>query len=151
MADDLSYKDVPARVMELLRMFLAANSRGEVAVICLETWKKALTTKYSNEVRTEITGTPATSTDISKKKQNPSRARRSLLRLKKFMQMKEDAKLEQSEVSSEPIAPAIDAGQIPDEDILNTSQLVLNLAREGATPVETGPSSPIPQVVMLYY
>jgi hypothetical protein len=100
-----------------------------------------------NEVRTEITGTPATSTDISKKKQYPSRARRSLLRLKKFKQMKEDAKLEQSEVSSEPQAPeGLDAGRVPDEDTHNNSQLVLNLDREGVTPVETGPSSPIPQV-----
>ena len=137
----------PARVMELLRMFLAANSRGEVAVLCLETRKKTLTTKYKNEVRTETTGIQATSTDVSKKNQNPSRARRSLLRLKKFMQMNEDATLEQSEVSSEPQAPGgLDAGQVPDEETHNTSQLVLNLAREGVTPVETGPSSPIPQV-----
>ena len=147
MAEDFSYKDVPPRVMELLRMFLAANSRGEVAVLCLETRKKTLTTNYKNEVRTEITGTPANTTDVTKKKQNPSRARRSLLRLKKFMQMKENAKLEQSEVNSEPQAPrGLDAGQVPDEESHNTSQLVLNLAREGVTPVETGPSSPIPQV-----
>ena len=67
--------------------------------------------------------------------------------MKKFMQMKEDAKLEQSEVSPEPQAHGgLDAGQVPDEDTHNNSQLVLNLAREGVTPVETGPSSPIPQV-----
>ena len=98
----LFFEDVPPRVMEMLRMFLAANSRGEVAVLHLETRKNTLTTNYKNEVRTEMTGTPAKSTDIRKKKQNPSRARRSLLRLKKFMQMKEEAKLEQSEVNLGP-------------------------------------------------
>jgi hypothetical protein len=37
--------------------------------------------------------------------------------------------------------------QVPDKDTHDTSkQLVLNLAREVVTPVETGPSSPAPQV-----
>ena len=76
MADDSSYKDVPQRVMEVLRMFLAASLRGEVATLVLDTRNRALTTKYRNVVKSEMTGTLATSStsDFSRKKHTPSRA-----------------------------------------------------------------------------
>ena len=46
MVDLTSAQDVPPRVMDLLRIFLAASSRGEEAVLTLETRKNAISTKY---------------------------------------------------------------------------------------------------------
>ena len=46
MIDLTSAQDVPPRVMDLLRIFLAASSRGEEAVLTLKTSKKAISTKF---------------------------------------------------------------------------------------------------------
>ena len=40
--------NVPPRVMELLKIFLAASSRGEQAVLVVETKARTLTTKLRN-------------------------------------------------------------------------------------------------------
>ena len=45
MADKPSVQDVPLRVMEMLRIFLAASSRGEEAALVLEARNGKLTTK----------------------------------------------------------------------------------------------------------
>ena len=69
--------DVPSRVMELLKIFLAASSRGEQAVLVLETKGRTLTTKFRNVE--SVVGTPAianTCDTIRKKKFNPARVRR---------------------------------------------------------------------------
>ena len=46
MIDLTSAQDVPPRVMDLLRIFLAASFRREEAVLTLKTSKKAISTKY---------------------------------------------------------------------------------------------------------
>jgi len=43
-----SDQDVPPRVMEMLRMFLAASSRGEEALFVLETKKNKMTTQVQD-------------------------------------------------------------------------------------------------------
>ena len=43
---DVNVQDVPVQVLDQLRIFLAASSRGEEAVLILETRKNKLTTKY---------------------------------------------------------------------------------------------------------
>jgi hypothetical protein len=82
---DKSSEDVPPRVMEMLRMFLAASCRGEQAVLVLETRNKTLTTKYRCvETMAGVPSKAQTSTVPIKKKVTPARARRSKLRLEKF-------------------------------------------------------------------
>ena len=88
-------EDLPSRVLDLLKTFLAASSRGETAVLVLETKKKAVNTKYRS-VDTEV-GSPAPLTNTSRRKRkNPARARKSQLRLEAFRAKKseEQARLE---------------------------------------------------------
>ena len=98
-------EDVPPRLLEMLQIFLATKSRGEQAVLILETRQGTLTTKYRTVEA--LAGVPATTNTCSeppcKKKENPARARRSRLRLEKFMQQKVDEKLkaEQPKVTNE--------------------------------------------------
>ena len=67
-----SLDDLPSRVLDLLKTFLAANSRGETAVLVLETKNKAVNTKYRS-VDTEA-GSPAPLPNISqrRKRKNPA-------------------------------------------------------------------------------
>ena len=83
-----SSQEIPQRVMDLLRIFLAANSRGEQAVLVLETRKGTLNTKYRNVE--SVAGVPvcSTSSNSAPKKVNQARARRSRLRLEQFIQRK---------------------------------------------------------------
>jgi hypothetical protein len=67
-------QDVPPRVMYLLRIFLAASSRGKEAVLTLEISKKAIPTKYRS-----VEPQQPPKHNFAKKK-NPARARRSRLR-----------------------------------------------------------------------
>ena len=76
-------QDVPPRVMEMLRIFLDASSRGEEACLVLETRKGQLTTKY--RCVENVPGVPAAQTA---KNVNPARARRSKARLEKFTRTK---------------------------------------------------------------
>ena len=81
--------DLPSRVTDVLRIFLAATARGEKAELILETRIGRLTTKYRSSETVE--GVPATSsTSTKKKKMNPARARRSRLRLEEFKVKKTD-------------------------------------------------------------
>ena len=88
MVDAKNDPEVPPRVMDLLRMFLAASSRGEQAVLVLETRNATLTTKYKS-VET-VAGAPANKipSSVPSRKVNPARARRSRARLEKFTQKK---------------------------------------------------------------
>ena len=69
-----SAQDVPHRVLDVLRTFLAASSRGEQTVLVLETRNCTLTKKYRN-VET-VAGAPASS-PTNRKKVNPARAKSS--------------------------------------------------------------------------
>ena len=80
---DENSPDLPARVTDVLRIFLAASARGEEAELILETRNGRLTTKYRSSET--VDGVPATSsTSTKKKKTNPARARRSRLRLEEI-------------------------------------------------------------------
>ena len=105
-------EDVPPRLLERLRIYLATRSRGEQVVLILETRQGTLTTKYRTVEA--LAGVPATTNTCSeppcKKKENPARARRSRLRLEKFMEKKVNEKLkaEETKLASEAAAgPAI--------------------------------------------
>ena len=75
----------------LLRIFLEATSRGEHALLVLESRNKKMTTKYRSEET--LVGAPAnTSKPTVPKKINPARARRSKLQLDKFIMKKTDQK-----------------------------------------------------------
>ena len=85
--DKLSYVG-PPRTLELFRMFLDASSKGEHAVLILETKKSTVTSKFRC-VET-FAGTPVEDQPkIKKRKVNSARARRSQLRLEQFQQKKE--------------------------------------------------------------
>ena len=88
------------RVLDIVRMFLAASHRGDHAVLVLESRKQQITTKYRSVERKA--GAPAsTSTTSAKKKMNPARARRSKLRLEQFNKKKEDEKLKKQQTGSQ--------------------------------------------------
>ena len=92
MADDNSDTEFPPTVLEVLRMILAAKSRGEKATLVLETRNGILITKFKC-VET-VSGAPTASTFPSRKRKvNPARARRSQLRLEQFMEKKNDENL----------------------------------------------------------
>ena len=57
---------MPVRIIEMLRIFLAARSRVEEADLLLETRTGVLTTKYRS-VET-VVGVPAPITNIAKKR-----------------------------------------------------------------------------------
>ena len=88
MASVTTTDNIPPRVMDLLRIFLAASSRGEQAVLVLETSKTTVTTKYRS-VET-LAGAPATTNAYAERKRNPARARRSHIRLDEFMRRKKE-------------------------------------------------------------
>ena len=89
-----SDQDVPERVLNMVRMFLASSTRGDHSVLTLETRDQQIVTKYRS-VETvagasATANTPATKTH--KRRGNPARARRSRLRLEQFQKKKEDEK-----------------------------------------------------------
>ena len=141
MTDQVSAQDVPPGVIDLLRIFLAASSRGEEAVLILETRKNKLTTKYrSVELFVE---SPASTIPSTK----PNRAKRSKLRMELFTQKKLEVKKEQEEGSQEN-APAEEVASLATGHTSSTAnRLVLNLSKDGEyKPDGTGRSSPIIQL-----
>ena len=54
---DANTQDVPSRVTDVLRIFLAASERGEMAELVLETMNGMLTTKYRSSET--VNGAPA--------------------------------------------------------------------------------------------
>ena len=140
MEDSVNVQDVPNSVLDIVRMFLAANNRGEHAVLILETKNQQLKTKYRTVEK--VAGAPATvntpASQGDKRKVNPARARRSRLRLEQFQNRKEEEKLKkQQETGIETVG---DASR-------NPSNLIVKLSKEDKkTVLETGPHGPILQV-----
>ena len=134
---DESSGNVPPGILEMLKIFLAASSRGEQSVLILETKDRTLTTKYR---RMEVmTGTPAcASTSIIAANKKVNKARRSKLRLEQFMNKK---MLEKNIVSGEQVGfPAAQNVGVA------SNQLIVSINQTETRPVETRLNSPIPQV-----
>jgi hypothetical protein len=135
MVDMTNAEHVPTRVMDLLRIFLAARSRGEQVVLILDTRKKPITPKYRS-VET-VAGTPAhihrPPVNNNKARKNPARARKSSLRLEKF-------------VRSPALQLVTPATSSEAETTTSTNRLVVQLSNEKGRSVREVPSSPIPQV-----
>ena len=51
---DANTQDVPSRVTDVLRIFLAASERGEMAELVLETMNGMLTTKYRSSETVDL-------------------------------------------------------------------------------------------------
>jgi hypothetical protein len=140
---DVSAQNIPQRVLELLRTFLAASSRGDQAVLVLETRKCNLTMRYRNVETTA--GVPACSSSPTapRKKVNPSRARRSRLRLEQFIKKK----VENKEMAGD---PAVELSNQGEKDKVNTTKntkkLVIELAHEEVIPLNPVNNSPILQL-----
>ena len=90
MVDVNSADGLPPSVQDLLRIFLAASSRGEHASLVLESRRKTITSKYRC-VET-LAGTPAPSNTPRnmEKKINPARKRRSRLRQEEYFRKKNE-------------------------------------------------------------
>ena len=95
MGDTNSVQDVPPSVMDMLRLFLAASSRGEDVSLVLESRMGTMTTKY--RCVGKVAGTPAAPSNPSRQpKMNPARLRRSKLRQEEFIRKKKAQKEESS-------------------------------------------------------
>ena len=88
MDENVSLQDVPPSVRDVLRIFLAASTRGEHVTLVLESKMMNLTSKYRCVER--VTGPPGTPKSSSnQKKKNPSQLRRSKLRQEAFFRRKQ--------------------------------------------------------------
>ena len=136
--------DVSPRVLEMLVYFLSASTRGEHAVIILESRMKGINIKYRS-VENE-TGSPATANNSnpSKKRMNPARARRSRARLEMFMQKKLKEKEAASNSHLGICGKEGNRGVVAGDTSNNTSQMVLNLKEKNNA--EKSSDSPIPQL-----
>ena len=65
MADN-SFQDVPSRGMEIVKIFLAASSRGDTTSFILETSKGKLITKYRSVEN--VAGVPASNSTHTKRR-----------------------------------------------------------------------------------
>ena len=126
MVDVNSDKDVPPRVLELLRIFLAASSRGEEAVFVLETRQKRLTTKFM--CMENVAGNPATTStstnNTKKQKVNPATARISRLsREETFNQEKVREREEEAKPDARNVKYSFKS-EYAEEDIVDSFQEV---------------------------
>ena len=139
MEDSDSDQDVPERVLDMVRMFLAASTRGDTIVLILETRKQQLITKYRS---VEVAGASATATtpatNTNRRTVNPVRARRSRLRLEQFHRKKEEEK-QKLQQETERKSGTGDSSS-------SSSKLIVQLSKEDNKIVETGPDSPILQM-----
>ena len=138
MVDKYCLDDVPERVLDVLKTFLAASYRGEKAVLVLETQQKMVTTKYrSVETRP---GSPVTCADTTKKRRKtPARARRSQLRLEVFRKKKLEEKNNLETVNSSA------AGESSSS---SASRVVIELTKKEGE-VGAGLSCPVSPIVQL--
>ena len=138
--EDSDDQDVPQRLLDMLRIFLAASKRGDNAALILETRDKDIITKYRS-VEPAAGFPAATNAPITvnapKRKMNPARARRSLARLENFIKKKEDDKLRQEKTGRKTVAG---------ESSSSSSQIVVDLGEGLNLAEKAGPNSPIPQV-----
>ena len=122
-------EDVSPRVMELLRIFLAASSRDEHALLVLETRNGRLTTKYRSVEIVAGDSTTDSLTTKPKSKNNPARARRSRLRLEQFNRRKVEEK--QAGTSSGQHTGNQDVSELTaGYTSSTTNKLVIELAKE---------------------
>ena len=139
MEDSVSVQDVPNTVLNMVRMFLAASTRGDHAVLILESRNKQMITKYRSVEK--VAGAPATANtqnlNTNRRRVNPARARRSKLRLEKFQRKKEDEKQQMQQETGNKACTG---------DSRSSSSLVVQLSKEVKSNVEIGPHSPILQV-----
>ena len=133
---DQCLESIPPRVMDLLKMFLAACSRGEQAVLVLETRQRTLTTKFRSVEKVAGTQAPLTTPSTKKRRNNPARARRSQLRLEEFTRKKLEAQASVKDHQTD---------QDPGKEAAGVASSKLLLELPGKLP-ETGVLSPIPQV-----
>ena len=124
------------RVLEMVRIFLAASKRGDHALLTLESSQKQLKTQYRCEEK--VAGISAPKTTKTKRKERPSRAKRSRLRLEQFIKKKEEEKLKKIDDAGNNTA---DGGTTS-----VTSKLVLQLNEEREVTEQDVLHSPIPQV-----
>ena len=119
--------DVPPRVLELLETFLSASSRGEHALLILETRKTSISMKYRS-VET-VTGPSATTSPsaVLKKKMNPARARRSKARLELFLKKKDEER--NQELSIQVIGESA-TSEVAGAANYNTRKVVTDMAEE---------------------
>ena len=95
MDDTNLVQDVPPSVMDMLRLFLAASTRGKDVSLVLESRMWTMTTKY--RCVGKIAGTSAAPSNTSRQpKANPARLRRSKLRQEEFIRKKKAQKEESS-------------------------------------------------------
>ena len=148
---DANAQDLPSKVTNVLRIFLAASARGEQAELVLETRNGMLTTKYRSSET--VDGAPATpSANPRKKKMNPARARRSRLRLEEFKAKKLNQKqmdspaVEDSAIEKNDREKVRDANDEQKEASNSTQVLVLELKQAKDIPVTNELASPIPQI-----
>ena len=135
--------DAPPRVMDLLRMFLAASSRGEEAVLILETRKRIMTTKFKSVEAVAGNPVPAATYTVPSKKVNPARARRSKLRLEQFVKKKLEEKEKEEASQCETLDQVLGCQASGNT---RNSRLVLNLANKEEKAQESGLPSPILQL-----
>ena len=136
MVDVASGQDVPRRMLDMLRIFLTSSSAGEHCVLVLESRNGKVSTKYRS---VEVESGDPVQTSAPKKK-NPARARRSKLRLEKFLQKK--ASQEQQQAGEQISMKDTDAGDTSN----TTNRLICKLGQGVTDPVEAGLDSPIPQL-----
>ena len=132
MADVTSDKGIPRRMLEMLRMFLAASSDGETALLVLESRNGKMTTKFRS---VEASGSPVP-TPPEHKKKNPARARRSKLRLDTFIRKKEEARKLQTENRDSDAGETRSAQFVGTEEPRAADKLIF----------DSGLPSPIPQL-----
>ena len=139
---DQCLESIPPRVMDLLKMFLAASSRGEQAVLILETRQKTLTTKFRSVEKVAGTHAPLTTPSTKKRRNNPARARRSQLRLEEFTRKKLEAQASVEDQQDDQDSGKEAAG------VASSKVLLLELSGKDDKPPGTGTCllSPILQV-----
>ena len=87
MDDTNSVQDVPPSVMDMLRLFLAASTRGEDISLVLESRMGTITTKY--RCVGKVAGTSAAPSNTSRQpKMKPARLWKSKLRQEEFSRKK---------------------------------------------------------------
>jgi hypothetical protein len=139
---DQCLESIPPRVMDLLKMFLAASSRGEQVVLVLETRQRTLTTKFRSVEKVAGSQAPLTTPSTKKRRNNPARARRSQLWLEEFTRKKLEAQANVKDQQNDQDSGKEAAG------VASSKVLLLELSGKDDKPTEAGTCllSPILQV-----
>ena len=128
---------MPPSVQDLLRIFLAASSRGEHASLVLESRRKTITSKYRCVEMLAGTPAPTITPRNMQKKMNPARQRRSRIRQEEYFRKKN----EQAEASGNQKS----ADSLPNHTA-GAQQLVVQLDNQQAGNLVDNGADGIPQV-----